>query len=355
MQHKALYDIDKSFEYNLEYGPFFEGTLPERIIPDRSLWTKLFEYDIMSPIGIAACPLTARARGIELASKLGFDIITHKTIRSHEVAAHPWPNIGLLEPFINISSLAITNSIGNASCDLDWHCKEISESHAALLPGQLLIVSIFGTEVADRTVIQDFAYLAARVCEAGAQVVELNFSCPNADHGILYDDTELSFHIIKAAVLAAGSIPVIVKVGLFENNQLMQNFLRAIARAGARGIVGLNTIPTRVLNDEGKPYFGASREISGISGAPIFERACTWVQNVAQINKQEKLNLTIFGAGGITQADQFQVFLDQGANVALTATGALWDPYLAHKYHQRKSNETTIQANESRRTSGRTL
>lgn len=355
MLSKPLYDIDKSFEYNLEHGPFFEGIVPDRIVPDRSTWSKIFDYEIMSPIGVAACPLTARARGISLASSLGFDVITHKTIRSQAVAAHPWPNVGLLEPVENMSSLGITNSIGNASYELDWHCEQIAESRILLLPGQLLIVSIFGTEVADRTVIQDFAYLAARVCEVGAQVVELNFSCPNADHGILFRDVELSFQIIKAAVLAAGSIPVIVKAGLFENHGRMQNFLRTIARAGARGIVGLNTIPERVLNEEGKPYFGASREISGISGAPIFDRACDWVHDVVAINAQEKLGLTILAAGGITQADQFEVFLNYGADVGLTATGALWDPYLADAYHRRNHYENAIQANKSRRTSDRTL
>ena len=350
-----LYDVTKSFEYNLEHGPFFDGPLPVRIIPDRSTWQQIFGYEIISRVGVAACPIGARSRGIELASRLGFDIITHKTIRSQAVAAHPWPNVALLKPFKSMAELSVTNSIGNASCELDWHCEQIAESRAALLPGQLLIVSIFGASVAGRTVIQDFAYLAARVCESGAQVVELNFSCPNADHGILFLDAELSFQITKAAVLAAGSIPVIVKVGLFVNLEAMRAFLIAIARAGARGVVGINTIPTRVLNDDGQPYFGPLREISGISGAPIFDRVCAWVQDAAQINVQEKLNLTIFGAGGITQPEQFDVFLNHGADIALTATGALWDPYLADKYHQRNQYETTIQTNKSRRAPHRTL
>lgn len=355
MVQKPLYDVTKSFDYNLEQGPFFDGPLPVRIIPDRSTWRKIFDYEVMSPVGLAACPIGARARGIVLASRLGFDIITHKTIRSQAVAAHPWPNLALLEPFKNMAELSITNSIGNASCELDWHSEQIAASRASLLSGQLLLVSIFGTEVAGRTVVQDFAYLAARACEAGAQVVELNFSCPNADHGILFHDAAFSFKITKAVAAVAGSIPVVVKVGLFVNLKQMRNFLIGIGRAGARGIVGINTVPWRVLNDDGKPYFGALREISGISGAPIFDSACAWVQDVAQLNAQEKLNMTIFGIGGITQPEQFDVFLSHGADVALTATGALWDPYLADKYHQGNQYENAIQSNESRRASHRTL
>jgi len=191
-------------------------------------------------------------------------------------------------------------------------------------------------------------------------------------------NVELSFQITKAVVSVAGSVPVIVKVGLFVNLEAMRTFLIAIACAGARGVVGINTIPARVLNDDGQPYFGSLREISGISGAPIFDRVCAWVRDAAQINAQEKLNLTIFGAGGITQPEQFDVFLNHGADVALTATGALWDPYLADKYHQRNTftrssrsednrmvksrittennqYEITIQTNKSRRAPHRAL
>lgn len=345
MLPKPLYDITKSFEYNLEQGPFFDGVIPERIVPPRGSWHKIFDYEVMSPIGLAACPIGAHARGIELVSRLGFDVITHKTIRSHFSPAHPWPNVAVVERF----PLSITNSIGNASMELEWHCREIAKARKVLLPGQILIVSIFGTEQENRAVEQDFCYIAQRAIEAGAHVIELNFSCPNVDHGILYHDVALSQNIVREVVKIARHIPVTVKVGL--HGLTMRNFLMAIARAGACGIAGINSIPGRVLNDAGEPYFGAGREVSGISGAPIFAQASEWVRAVAEINAQEKLGLTIFGMGGITQSEQFDIFLNSGASVALTATGAIWDPYLANNYLRSKLHETTIQSNNSRRTS----
>lgn len=347
MQHKPLYDITKSFEYNLEYGPFFDGPIPARLISDRSTWRKIFDYEVMSPIGIAACPLTARARGISLVSRLGFDVITHKTIRSEAVRAHPWPNLGYVSPFNGMSNLAVTNSIGNASNDLEWHCAQIAKARSLLLPGQILIVSIFGTEVSGRTTVEDFAYLTARVIEAGAHAVELNFSCPNAQHGILFEDEALSFQIVRACVAVAGAIPVIAKVGLFKSKKDMHTFLRTIAHAGARGIIGINTVPTQVLNDAGEPFFGESRKVSGLSGAPIFNMVCKWIESAAEIIAQEKLDVTLFATGGITTFEQFTIFLNHGADVALTATGALWDPYLAHNY--RMNYENAIQRNEPRR------
>ncbi len=404
-----LYDCTKSFEYNLEHGPFFDGIIPQRIIPPKHQWTKIFDYEVMSPIGLAACPIGAHARGISLASQLGFDVITHKTIRSEFWPAHAWPNLALIErnnenlfvpqstrderkrinfteiqdsfdikksfkkfPFalrrskgMNnesfMSSLAASNSIGNASMDLEWHCNEISKSRSVLLPGQLLMVSIFGTQTQGRTVQDDFAYIAQAAIESGAQVIELNFSCPNANHGILYRDIELSEKIVKEVVRVAGHIPVTVKVGPFDTSGIsnemprtqdermnwskrikergiMKNFMHAIARAGARGIVGINTVPARVVDEQGNPYFGSSREISGMSGAPIFNHAKRWIESAAEINEQEKLGLTIFGMGGITLPEQFDIFLKFGADVALSATGAIWDPYLAHKVHNLKTS-----------------
>lgn len=345
---KPLYDVSQSAEYNLKYGPFFDDNIPDRIVPPRSVWQKIFEYNVMSTIGLAACPIGANAKGIFLASRLGFDIITHKTVRSHAVDAHPMPNMALIpnsaknecidqidmhdRTTFDMKHLSISNSIGNASFDLSWHAEQIAQGRKMLLPGQVLVVSIYGTETKNRTIQEDFAYIAQSVIEAGAHVVELNFSCPNLRHGMLYKDVALAQKIVKEVVCVAKSIPVTVKTGLFLSETQTRQFMCAISHAGARGIVGINAIPGRVIDAQGNPYFGKSREISGLSGALIFERAQQWIKSVARINTQEKFDLTLFGMGGITLPEQFDTVYMSGAHVALTATGALWNPYLALEY-----------------------
>lgn len=145
-----LYDITKTFEDNKTAGPFFSGTIPQRIIPVSSQWQEFCGYKIMSPIGVAACPLTATSHGIKLCSQLGFDIITYKTIRSKPSVAHPWPNITYVD-FIGhlekkdldisiqqsyVPSFAIANSIGNASEDLETSLHDIAQARSLLLPVQ---------------------------------------------------------------------------------------------------------------------------------------------------------------------------------------------------------------------------
>jgi len=50
-----------------------------------------FGYRVASRIGIAAS-LVLNERWFELYSRLGFDLLTYKTIRSRERRAHPLPN-----------------------------------------------------------------------------------------------------------------------------------------------------------------------------------------------------------------------------------------------------------------------
>jgi hypothetical protein len=38
--------------------------------------------------------------------------------------------------------------------------------------------------------------------------------------------------------------------------------------------------------------------------------------------------------GGITIPEHFNQFLNSGADIALSATGMMWNPYLAAQFHQ---------------------
>lgn len=370
---KPLYDLEKSFEYNMCCTPTIDFEIPIRIPTPHKQWKKIFDYEVMSTIGTSACPLGANSKTIELTSQLGFDIITHKTIRSHEQQAYAKPNIGYVaiddmlqkndmqKSFIatmhapeNSENICIANSIGNASFDPEWHCYEIIRARQAMQKGQLLIVSIYGTKQNNRTIAQDFVYIADYVRDAGAQVIELNLSCANVQHGILYKDASLVFDICSAVVKET-SVPVIAKVGLFDTPEQAQEIMVTIANAGVRGMVGINSVGVNVVNQEGKPFFGESRKISGLSGAPIRMLAQNWTQQVAQINVKEKLNLTIFAAGGVTTAAHFDEFYNVGADVVLSATGAMWNPLLAHAYHTRKEDALAIRSSKQKRHDHQTL
>ncbi|PCH50427.1 MAG: hypothetical protein COC20_06690, partial [Cellvibrionales bacterium] len=99
--------------------------------------------------------IAASARQIE---KLGFDIVTYKTIRSRKHNCHPLPNmlyvdvdhkkkIATLRDNLpeDIAHLGVTNSFGMPSMDKDYLMEDIKKAHEGLGKNQVLVVSFVGT------------------------------------------------------------------------------------------------------------------------------------------------------------------------------------------------------------------
>ncbi|MCA9770187.1 tRNA-dihydrouridine synthase [Candidatus Dependentiae bacterium] len=349
----SFYDIDKNFEYNAKNAGKLDHEIPERIWPDKNLWYPFLDSKIASPLGIPACSITT-GKKIEQITKLGFDVLTYKTVRSICVNAHPMPNISWIEckkqlkkidegdiflskyTVTDLTNVAIANSFGNACLNINWVLEDIAFAKSCMSNGQFLIVSVYGSvEQKARTFFDDFAYVAALVQEAGAQAVELNISCPNYCGKSLYKNYYDVYKLVKT-VNRAVNLPIIIKVGVFDNYEQAKKVLYAAARAGARGICGINSMPRKVMNKDGKPTFG-KRIKAGISGKPIFSLAQEFIIDTRTIIDQEKLSLILLAAGGVTCADDFDVFLDLGADVAMSAGGAIWNPYIAHKWHKKHS------------------
>ena len=346
----CLYDVSKSFEENCIAGPVFTGEIPPRNIKDKTLWKSFLGYTIASPIGVPACAIMT-SKGIHLAAQLGFDVLTYKTIRSDGRQAYPTTNISYVDVNRNLTSedigksffstiqepqiptdVAVTNSFGNASPNAQWVSADIKHARELLEEGQILIVSVFGEQKENCTQEQDFVKAARIAYQAGAQIIEANLSCPNLDGEMPYKN-HLCVASIVTALVKEIPLPIIIKVGVFDSKEQMRSVLIAAAKAGAQGICGINAVPIKVVNQDGTPYFGKEREISGLSGAPIFELTKQFVQNAREIITQENLNLALLATGGVTLVHQFTQLLDLGADIVLSGTGMMWNPYLAYEYH----------------------
>jgi dihydroorotate dehydrogenase (NAD+) catalytic subunit len=355
-EHPAIYDIHKTYLENVEQGPFFNGPIPKRHMPPEEKWIDFLGHRVASPIGVPAGPLLT-SRWISLAGKLGFDIPTYKTIRSSQHPSHPLPNMVFVDthgmisgekpsmpatlvqnPSKQLEELAVTNSFGMPSMSPRFLLEDIEQANASLSPGQVMVVSVVGSVRSDCTFIDDFVKTARLAVESGAKIVEANFSCPNVDKsaGCLYMSPATVTEIGKALVQAIAPIPLIIKVGTFDSEEQMRDVFLAAARAGIRAISGINTVSMAVVDSQGAPALGPQRMTSGICGGPIREVALHFVESAAKINRHEKLDLTLIGVGGITLPQHFDLFFNAGADVAMSATGMMWDPYLAMRHHTRK-------------------
>lgn len=352
--HPPLYNIEKTYLENAEEGPFFHGTLPKRIWPPKDKWIDFLGFKIASPIGVPAGPLL-NAQWVALAASLGFDVLTYKTIRSGEHPSHPLPNMiyvdtnGMLSkesahhsaihvsrPSQSIEDLAVTNSFGMPSRSPDYLFEDIPRALSSLSEGQAMIVSIVATPSRAHTFREDFVRAAHLAKDAGAPIIEANFSCPNVEKkdGLLYTSLDVVKDISSSLVKAIHPVPLILKVGLFASIDQMRAMMIAAARAGVRSIAGINTVSMQVKEQNGEPALGSTRMTSGVCGGPIRKLALQFTEQMHTINIEEKLDLTLICCGGITLPEHFDQFLHAGAHIATSATGMMWDPYLAARYHE---------------------
>lgn len=346
-QHPPIYDIEKSYAFNLENGPFFRGEIPKR--PESRRKTNFLGFSLRSPLGVPAGPLLG-SKWVKLATQLGFDLPVYKTIRSFAHPSHALPNMIFVETDSpnrvhaarktpqGPAHLSVTNSFGMPSQSPDFILQDIAKAQECLQEGQALIVSIVGTPNQGVSFADDFVKAALLAKEAGAKIIEANFSCPNVRkaEGCLYVSPETVKLFASALVKAIHPTPLIIKVGLFPNDALLQDVLITAARAGVQAVCGLNSVSMQVTDSEGKAALGPSRLASGVCGALIRPKAIEFIRKAAEINQQEKLGLTLMGCGGVVEPHHFDEFLDAGADIAMSATGMMWDPYLAMKWHQER-------------------
>lgn len=348
---KPIYDMSKTFEDNVNNGPDFSGEIPKRILPPKELWHTFLDYKIASRIGVPSCGVAKNEHAVLLA-KLGFDVITYKTIRAHERVAHPVPNLCRIDctrtlTYADVGTqikacadsgtmhdLAAACSLGNPSFDPEKTQQDIQYIRTSMVDGQVLIVSVYGEGKTLQEVGHDYARAACLAVESGAQVVELNVSCPNIIGGkFLYLDPQAIGIIVAEVAKVVRTIPILIKVGIFDDITTMRDVLRAGVKAGMRGVCGINSVKMKVVNAEGAPTFG-KRILAGVSGSPVRNLALQTIRDIQSVNTQERLGLTVLGTGGVVLSEHFDDFFAAGADVAMSATGTIWNPYLAHEYHK---------------------
>jgi len=354
--HNApIYDISKSYADNAAEGPFFVDDIPARLWAPKEQWISFLGHKIASPLGVPAGPLL-NSKWTTLAARLGFDVVTYKTIRSNAHPGHSLPNVVYIhtdgdltrerwsdtlkmaeKPHEDINDIAITNSFGMPSREAEFLYTDIRKAKNELAEGQLLIVSVVGSACDKSDFVEDYVRAAKIGVDAGAPIIEANFSCPNVvtGEGKIYSNPVAVEEIASSLVKSLGDVPLLIKVGVFDDKDQMREMFKAAVRAGVKGISGINTLSMKVVDSTGQPALGPTRVHSGICGGPIRAAALDWVHIAHDIIKQEKLPLVLLGCGGIMKAEQFDEFLNAGADVAMSATGMMWDPLLALRYHNR--------------------
>ena len=185
-------------------------------------------------------------------------------------------------------------------------------------PDKVLIASIMGpTE-------KDWEELARLVTEAGADMIEMNLSCPQMTSHAMGSDVGTNAELCKsfcAAVKRGSKLPMMAK--MTPNITDMVPVAKACLEGGADGIAAINTIKS-ICNVDldrkiGMPIINGKSSISGYSGKAVKPVALRFVQQM----RDGIPGVAISGIGGIETWEDAAEFILLGATTLQVTTSIM--------------------------------
>lgn len=335
------YRLNRSFAWNAAH-PLKLPPRPRKM-PLASL--RLFDRTLECPVGIAAGPLP-NSKWIEAYARLGYGLLTYRTVRTVERAAFPAPNLAFCRPGdpavveptprrLDPAAVTWAVSFGLPSAKPEAWRADVAKARARLAKTQLLIVSVVGTPAPGgdgEQLARDYAQAARWASEAGADVIEAHLSSPDTTAErpqMVFEDQGLSAHVVERVRRAVGSRPVVAKLGASRSPRMLHDLATALAR-WVDGFVLVDGLQRRIVKADGTPALpGEGRELAGVSGAGVWEQCRVQVQEMIAWRKAGAWDRTILAVGGITTVERAREALDAGAQAALVATASVVDPLLA--------------------------
>jgi dihydroorotate dehydrogenase (NAD+) catalytic subunit len=222
------------------------------------------------------------------------------------------PRTGYANPSVVQAKCGLINAIGLPNPGIDEYVNEILYAKTVLqVP---LIVSVFGYSA------DEYALVAQKAVEAGADAVELNVSCPHVKQtgSEIGQNPKILAEVVKK-VKATVQKPVIVK--LSPNVTDIVETAKVAVKAGADVLTAINTLKAMAIDAEtALPVLSNIR--GGLSGPAIKPIALRCVYDI-----HEKVETPIIGCGGIMDwRDAVEFFLAGASAVQIGTAVALENP-----------------------------
>ena len=218
---------------------------------------------------------------------------------------------GSFTAFKNIEQLSDHSVVENV---------EIFQKLKAEFPNKFLLVSIMGRDE------EEWAFLAKVSESAGADALELNFSCPNmTEDGTGSDVGQIPELVEKytRAVTSVVKIPVIAK--LTPNVMTMSPAAEAAKRGGAKGLAAINTIKSiadlNFIDNVGENSKNRKVAVGGLSGQAVKPIALRFIAELAQNKNLQGMHLSAMG--GIYDYKDALAFLSLGARSIQITTAVM--------------------------------
>jgi len=232
---------------------------------------------------------------LERAARSGAGAVTAKTCT-------PAPRRGHRNPTAVDWGAGLINAMGLPNPGAEEEADLLREASRRLRPLGVPLIASISADTAG-----DFARAARLLSVTGAELIELNISCPNleAGHGEMFAASAEAAADVTRKVKAAVDLPCIVK--LSPNVSDIGSVARAVADAGADAITAINTMPGMIIDAQsGRPVL-ANRS-GGVSGPALKPIALRCVYEIAAA-----VDIPIIGTGGVLTGVDAVEMLSAGA------------------------------------------
>ena len=262
------------------------------------LKTSVGKLEMRNPTMLASGILGETGELLLRVARSGAGAVVTKSIGLEPREGHPNPTVVEMEH-------GLLNAVGLANPGIDLFKEEMDVATKAEVP---VIGSIFGKDATE------FAQLAIKMEEYGADAVELNLSCPHAE-GLGYEIGSEPKNVEEITKEVKGSVKIPVFPKLTPNVKSIVDLADAAAKGGADAVVAINTVRAMAISPEaGMPVL--ANKIGGLSGTAIRPIG---VRCVYEIWKE--VPIPVIGVGGISSGMDALEYIMAGASVVQIGSG----------------------------------
>ena len=230
------------------------------------------------------------------------------------------PRVGYSNPTLVQAEAGLINAMGLPNPGINAYSQEIKFSKAVLrVP---IIVSVFGYSV------EEYAEVAKKAADAGADAVELNVSCPHVKQtgAEIGQNPKLLMEVVQS-VKAAVNKPLIVKLSPNVADITVPAY--AAVEAGADALTVTNTLKAMAIDAETTlPILANVR--GGLSGPAIKPVALRCVYDI----HEAYADVPIIGCGGISDWRDAVEFMLAGASAVQIGTAVAVDVEVFHSINK---------------------
>jgi dihydroorotate dehydrogenase (NAD+) catalytic subunit len=261
------------------------------ILESNPLNTTIAGLQLANPTMLASGIMGYSAESLNRVAKGGAGAVVTKSVGVQ-------PRMGYSNPTVVQAEAGLINAMGLPNPGIDVYAEEIKFSKTVVqVP---IVVSVFGYSA------DEYATVAKKAVEAGADAIELNVSCPHVKQtGAEIGQSPKLLSEVVENVKAAINKPLIVK--LSPNVSDIVLLARTAVEAGADALTAVNTVKAMAIETETMMPI-LSNNKGGLSGPAVKPVALRCVYDIA-----EELQVPIIGCGGISDWQDAVEFLLAGA------------------------------------------